>query len=1130
MQSIAAPVKPRSILKPTIYSVQEIPPLRSETQRTRKSSESRDSTKSLGSSNDESANGSKVALRTEEEQQAAAREREERERRDARRKSLANRRVSFAAEATLHTFHEIEYMQDSTTSSTDSSRRASSVNGPDSTGTVPKSPDDQRTNRRNSGLPPMNFHNSDDDTLTSTIYSSDSEPPDAIEEVEDDSGSSDSDDGTMMTIETEDITGTTVASERYSSDDESSTLDRALRAAAERAGTQRLDEDDEDDGLDDGEEIIPSFGWVKKSNQGSVAQANGSTTRRDEETEMDMDMDMDMTGAVGKIIRPQNTTHLDGNDDMSMDVTQALGGILSQSKGKQVAQHNETMEATMDFTTAVGRIHEPQNLYHDESDTNEDFSMEFTAAMGGVLPQAKAPSAAPGRRRTLTRQGESRMEDATMDMTIGYGNIIPHSAYGNENTVQGEETMGMDITAVLGGIIGNGDTTSRNLGKRIMEEEVNKPHSPKRAIMAAVSQKTPTRRSSRLSGMSQAASPGLPESPGLSAFRGKGLRRSTEPQTPDTLSSPLRTPASSPMKQATPKAQPTSTSTPSQRTRSKSPRSTTPQRKSGPKAQKSPSSTKLSNPKLSPFQNDAQSRTPTVVLTPQTRRLSGVGADKSGLGSPQVTALFERRTSIGDSATNFIPGRREVAFESPKVMEEEIDKEREAEEEKENRRRILEREVDGPQEDREATLNLREMIDSLSPKRNPLKGRKSLHVGSAKGLLGKRPLELDDEDSEDNDGVKRLKGGYTSPVKNVKLQQPPSVAETTGRLTRTSRRGLEPGENYTTPSFSSPLRKEPATTLRHQGRFKDLRETQTIHEVNFQPSHDKDAEELEQEVDDEKIHLQDFLNMTSIRFMELTTTKRRHTVAPNNFQDGSSGDGEDDMSLERCVVAGACTVPMLELYQHSCRELKNYIAEGRRMVKEIEEETLEVNPPLFREYMSATPDVKALMDNQFKNVKTHARLLSKAMWYEWRMKLQEGLREGLVTISRGMDADEQMLKEREALLAEVLPGVAERYHQLEEESGNLDEAAKELADCDPGELQAARDELTDLDADIEDKKRLIAELGKQFESSSSEADNLSAKKEDLMAAIRQSEKIREACRGWTGSEVESLKGMFLQHD
>src|SRR6266536_4166638 len=59
-------------------------------------------------------NETRVTLRTEEKQKAAARKREEKERkemekeimsrRDARRKSLANRRVSFAPEATLHTW------------------------------------------------------------------------------------------------------------------------------------------------------------------------------------------------------------------------------------------------------------------------------------------------------------------------------------------------------------------------------------------------------------------------------------------------------------------------------------------------------------------------------------------------------------------------------------------------------------------------------------------------------------------------------------------------------------------------------------------------------------------------------------------------------------------------------------------------------------------------------------------------------------------------------------------------------------------------------------------------------------------------------------------------------------------
>ena len=236
-------------------------------------------------------------------------------------------------------------------------------------------------------------------------------------------------------------------------------------------------------------------------------------------------------------------------------------------------------------------------------------------------------------------------------------------------------------------------------------------------------------------------------------------------------------------------------------------------------------------------------------------------------------------------------------------------------------------------------------------------------------------------------------------------------------------------------------------------------------------------------------------------------------------------DGEDDLSLERCVVAGACTVPNLELYQHSCRELKKYISEGRRIVREIETDTFEENPPLFREYLSATPEVKSLMDNQFKNVKTHARLLSKNMWYEWRMKLQDGLKEGLVRIAEGMVEDEEALDKQEALLSSVLPALSARHDALTQESTNLEEVARELADCDPAELQSTRDELVNLDAEIERKKQLIAELRRDFDESEANVQALSEQKEQCQRDIRDSEKIREDCRGWTSTEVSALKGM-----
>jgi kinetochore protein Spc7/SPC105 len=217
------------------------------------------------------------------------------------------------------------------------------------------------------------------------------------------------------------------------------------------------------------------------------------------------------------------------------------------------------------------------------------------------------------------------------------------------------------------------------------------------------------------------------------------------------------------------------------------------------------------------------------------------------------------------------------------------------------------------------------MIESLSPKKRPLKGRKSLHVGAAKGILGKRPVELDEDDEngdDDEGGTKRLKNFEGSPVKNVKLRAPPSKEETTGRVTRATRRSLEltSGNASTPKTTSSPAKAATSTTPKGQARFVnadalDGADAAIPFESHSMPN---DHNTVDENSSDDRIQLQDFLNLTSIRFMELTTTKRRHTVAPGGLgKDGSEDqNGKDDGSLENCVVSAACTLPMLELFQH----------------------------------------------------------------------------------------------------------------------------------------------------------------------------------------------------------------------
>jgi kinetochore protein Spc7/SPC105 len=952
-------------------------------------------------------NETRVTLRTEEEQQAAAREREDKERqklekevnsrRDARRKSLANRRVSFAPEATLHTWDVVVEYQDSTTSSnsTNSTRRASSA---DTVGSVPHpqtpgapssdpseppstppeqveentitaSPAHQRDlhqkkRRRSSGIPPMNFNNPDDEGFSSSPFSG-SSAGDPEEVVEDDgslsNSGSDDDDGTMMSLDGGDTTDMSVASMKSASTDSSGRLEEALRLAARQAGTQGIDCDEHGDAeMAEEEEIVASFAPWKKPVQNLESQLDqenlnpfspafkaGAHVQEDKQSDGD-EMTMEMTHAIGGIIpdpRPDD-------DELSMDVTRAFGGIISNEASKS-ASRRKSMPAnrrqstrrrssgedsslgdeTMDLTMAVGGIQPVMDDTNTKDD--EDMAMEFTSVVGGVLPPGNAltrnrrrSSVAPNQKVASKRSRESMDSSAgddTMDMTVAVGGIMPSIT---EATGELDQTVGMEMTAALGGILQPQlSTGNRNRAKKVMELETDLGSSP---FQAEVLANSPPK---ALASVHTVASE--TGSPSLATFRAKGLRRSAEARNSTTPKStlsgtPIKKPAT-PSKQLTP--QPARPTTPGKTPPSKNVvmRTSSPKRlfKDEIKATSSTPQSLATKKKVTPnklFQNDKLTgvATPNFILTPQRRLSSGVGIDREGLGSPRVAALLDRRGSIGDQARVFVPsqldeGNSGVRFADPRAMEEQIDKEREEEEDRENGRKIMEREADQGEDEKDATINLKEMIQSLTPKKKSLKGRKSLHAGAAKGILGKRPVELDEEDEdEDSGGVKRLKNHQGSPVKNVKLQGPPSKAETTGRLTRVARKSLENATNTTsTPTTApSPLKSKVATP-RGQGRFKNAEAKPGNQEII--PFAEKkpveDPEISEESFGDERIQLQDFLNMTSIRFMELTTTKRRHTIAPNPLISRDSKHDES-ASLEDCVAAGAAVIPMLELFQH----------------------------------------------------------------------------------------------------------------------------------------------------------------------------------------------------------------------
>jgi kinetochore protein Spc7/SPC105 len=176
--------------------------------------------------------------------------------------------------------------------------------------------------------------------------------------------------------------------------------------------------------------------------------------------------------------------------------------------------------------------------------------------------------------------------------------------------------------------------------------------------------------------------------------------------------------------------------------------------------------------------------------------------------------------------------------------------------------------------------------------------------------------------------------------------------------------------------------------------------------------------------------------------------------------------------------------------------------------------------------MMAAPDIRLLMDNQFRNVKTHARLLSKATWYEWRMKLLEGLRDGLNRHVEEMKADEELLSKHEALLGDVVPALAEKHSSLGEQATSLQQLADEIENCDQDELRGARKKLFSIEEEIALKKQQLKGLQAEAQEKMDIIETGTELKAEYMEQIQEAEKVREECRGWSAKEISELKGKF----
>ncbi|EMC94722.1 hypothetical protein BAUCODRAFT_35964 [Baudoinia panamericana UAMH 10762] len=974
----------------------------------------------------------------------------EAERKAARRRTLANRRVSFAPEATLHTWDVIEFMRDQTTStdSSDPTRRQSNITRsegeatpfqrsagtdfdieePPSTppeqedepSTLPASPAPQRDlhrkqRRRSSGSSPAVESSPDEGLPEGRSGSSDASGSEDDEEVED----LDDVTGTAMSLDIDEATGQ--SSESGSST--SSSLTQRLRQAAETAGTRGIEYDEEYESTVSME--IAGEG-VKDASKpwapGMTAETVGSASL-DQENVNPFSPAFKAQMTSGLVRRPSTIAEED-TGEMSMDVTRAVGGIL-RSQAREVAS-SPVGGDTMEFTQAVGRIYQAppalstsrvgQKRRQSTTDAGSpqapatvlkrsrrssvarssmgDDTMDLTVAVGGIQKQATSPKVE--RRRSVARRRSSAAtilgaDEATMDFTQAVGGIRS-TATRAEHTASSfdeNEELTMELTTVLGGI---------GAADMVLNHEL--------------------------------------------------------PSTPKQAQSPLREAANT---------------TPKDQERFK----------------------------------DAPDSGPKKLLTPVFQKQVSLSAEKSASAERE-----KRRRTIS-------PGK--VSWTGA-VFDEEQRPEMDAK----DRFQVLEEPVSYPA--------LTRLEEKSAPKQaTPTNTPPSVRVNGTPVMDFKQELHADllfDEPAKKIEETPRLspRVAAATPEKPADSQKTRNTLANSIRLMSTPRKETLKAQTPKKQPISKAVSPIKAMTPRPRAMPTSKLQPKTS------PARQLSNDLIKPQSSDEpveKVHLQDFLDQAGIRFMDITATKRRLTTAPtpSKARKDSSAESvtEEATSLETAIVTAACTQPEHDMFQHACHELKHYISEGKKLIKQLEAETYQDCPPLIHAYRQASPERKAALDAQMREMKTNARLRSKEMWYAWRTQLLEDLMKGLSGIGEGLLRDDEVLQRTEKMLQEVLPELVERQQLLQDEAETLEQAAEATSEEEKVDLETARVRLSEAEGEVEEKQKMLAELQQAAEEQVRQVGDLQESKAEFAAAIKEAERVREACRGVSMDEIAALK-------
>ncbi|KAF7978879.1 hypothetical protein HWV62_44371 [Athelia sp. TMB] len=329
--------------------------------------------------------------------------------------------------------------------------------------------------------------------------------------------------------------------------------------------------------------------------------------------------------------------------------------------------------------------------------------------------------------------------------------------------------------------------------------------------------------------------------------------------------------------------------------------------------------------------------------------------------------------------------------------------------------------------------------------------------------------------------------------------------------------------------------------------------------VHEQPEHEEDAEEQDEDMEMETVNpaaqwrdahgaseytpedstppisIEQFFEMTGIRFMDDLTAPRRKSLAPPSRRRSSSAQ-DDDLALASYVVALAIDVPQLELYTYVARDLEAWVARSRAIFAEAEAEAARATPELFREFVGAPEDGQAELLHQLKLIKANTQASARGEWYDWKLQWVEQLFGKADKAFADLTADAKTLEGINGQAQTLVPQLREEYEQVMRELEAEKACVAEIEGCDQKYLNELKAEIAVQDAQLEAFEADVVEGNAKLERLKEKLSELDAEKQETLVAIDRAERLVHIQKNSTNAEVfrlkdelESLQNLHLWH-